>query len=213
MKAFENWEFEEIHRVFGYKRIYRNFSALEDWLKAEYPLTEFQNYQLETLRNNAELYVETWNEDELKFFLISPLVQQVGFGNEYYKPFTQRRLSAKIGDIEVAGVADFMIATGLQNPREPFFFIHEYKQERKRENDPLGQVLIEMLAAQAKNKNSQVLYGAYVVGRMWFFVALKGNEYAVSHAFDTAQNDIFQIFKMLLFVKEKIETVFLKIDH
>ena len=41
------------------------------------------------------------------------------------------------------------------------------------------------------------------MGRMWFFVVLCGNDYAVSNDF-SATREIFEIFRVLLTLKERI---------
>jgi hypothetical protein len=204
-RDFKDWQFEQINIEFGYKRHYRNFDLLENWLKAENPITEVESKMLNRLSEKLFLNSETWNEDELKFFFLGPLIDLVDFTNEHYKPFTQRKLSAIIGDWEVSGIADFFISKGIQTPREPYFFLHEYKQEKRRDNDPLGQLLAEMLVAQHDNQETFPIYGCYVVGRLHFFVALIGKEYAVSDALTASSEDIFQIFKMMRYVRQKIE--------
>jgi hypothetical protein len=111
--------------------------------------------------------------------------------------FAQRKFEAIINDWQVNGVVDFVVARGLQNPVQPFFFLHEYKQERKRDNDPLGQLLIAMVVAQHQNEAKIPLYGCYVVGRNYFFVALYGQEYSVSNAYNAASlPDLLLIFKI-----------------
>lgn len=205
MRSFETWEFEEVQNTFGIKRRL-SLPLLEEWVNHEYPISQTHAETIENLRQYAFNYIETWNEDELKFLIISPLVSLIQFGSDKYKIFTQRKLTAKIQDIEVGGIVDFVLSSGLQVPKHPFFFIHEYKQERKRENDPLGQVLIEMVAAQSKNDSKHPLFGAYVTGRFWFFVVLIGDEYAVNYALDvTRKEDMPRIYKMLQFIKTQIE--------
>jgi len=87
-----------------------------------------------------------------------------------------------------------MIATGRSKPKEPFFFLHEYKQlHPSKKNDPLGQLLIAMVTAQAKNPNPHPVYGVVVEGRFWYFVVLNDKEYAVSNPFDACDVDIYQI--------------------
>lgn len=207
MKSFETWEFEEINNTFGTRQVWEH-DLMNEWSNADYELSEAEKVQIERLRLNALKNVITWNEDELKFMVISPLISLIDFGNDKYKAFTQRRLSAKIQDVEVSGIVDFVLSSGVQIPKHPFFFIHEYKQERKRENDPLGQVLIEMLAAQTKNDSNHPIFGAYVVGRLWFFVLLQGNEYIVNYALDiTRKEHLPQIVKMLFYVKKRIDEI------
>jgi hypothetical protein len=205
-RKFQDWEFEQIHKEFGCIRHYKNFPMLETWQNCQEPINTGETKRLEALSERLFFCVETWNEDELKFFFISPLIDLISFEHEQYKAFTQRKLSAVIGDWQVGGIVDFVIATGIQHPVQPFFFLHEYKQERKRDNDPLGQLLIEMLVAQQQNENKIPLYGCYVVGRYYFFVVLDGQEYSVSNGLNGSSiDDIMTIFRMFRFVKRYIE--------
>ncbi len=205
MKSFEQWEYEEIESTFGLKVIDQS-DLLTEWLSATVNIPESTRQELQKLQKSLLKHVNAWNEDELKFFFISQVVNLVGFQQEKYNSFTQRKLSAKIGDMEISGIVDFMVATGMQHPRNPFFFLHEYKQERKRDNDPLGQLLIAMLAAQARNKQAFPIYGTYIIGRNWFFVLLNGQEYAVSDEFVATKADIFNIYAILMKTKDYIET-------
>ena len=204
VKSFENWEFEELQIAFGLERLYE-MPLLTEWTSAEVDFSDTEKQELQRLKSKLQRNAEVWNEDELKFFFLSHLIDLVGYESTQYKAFTQRKLSATIGNIELKGVVDYMIATGIQNPRQPFFFIHEYKQERKREADPLGQVLSEMLAAQTKNEHKYPLFGSYIVGRFWFFVVLADKQYSVSLAYDSTQEDIFKIVAILRKVKDYIE--------
>ncbi len=204
-RKFEEWEYSQINKEFGYKRYYEGFALLETWQQADTPINESEKTALEKLAKRLLYNAEVWNEDELKFFFISHLIEWVDFQHARYKAFTQRKFAAVIGEWEVNGIVDFVVSTGEQHPEQPFFFLHEYKQERKRDNDPLGQLLIEMIVAQQQNERKFPLYGCYVVGRLYFFVVLNGQEYAVSPAFDASSSDIMSIFRMFRFVKRYIE--------
>ncbi len=204
-RKFEDWEYSQINKEFGYKRYYEGFSLLEAWQQTDEPISESEKTALEKLAKWLFHNAEVWNEDELKFFFISPLINLVDFQHDRYKAFTQRKFAAVIGEWQVNGIVDFVVSTGEQHPEQPFFFLHEYKQERKRDNDPLGQLLIEMLVAQSQNETKLPLYGCYVVGRNYFFVVLNQMEYAVSPEFDASSNDIMSIFRMFRFVKHYIE--------
>ncbi len=204
MKSFEQWEYEEIESTFGLKVIDQS-DLLTEWLSVTVNIPESTRQELQKLQKSLLKHVNAWNEDELKFFFISQIVNLVGFQQDKYNSFTQRKLSAKIGDMEISGVVDFMVATGMQHPRNPFFFLHEYKQERKRDNDPLGQLLIAMVAAQARNKQAFPIYGTYIIGRNWFFVVLNGQEYAVSDEFAATKADLFNIYAILMKTKDYIE--------
>lgn len=121
------------------------------------------------------------------------------------KVFSQRTMNAVIKGIEIGGCVDFMLAKGKQKPIQPYFFIHEYKQESKKgSSDPKGQLLSELLTAQHRNENKFPLYGCYVVGRNWFFVILNGNQYAVSDAFVASQQHIYKIIGILRYIKSLV---------
>ncbi len=205
-RKFEDWEYSQINKEFGYSRYYEGFALLETWQQADAPISESEKTALEKLAKRLFHNAEAWNEDELKFFFISHLIEWVDFQHARYKAFTQRKFAAVIGEWEVNGIVDFVVSTGEQHPEQPFFFLHEYKQERKRDNDPLGQLLIEMIVAQQQNEQKFPLYGCYVVGRLYFFVVLNGQEYSVSNAYNAASSsDIMTIFRMFRFVKRYIE--------
>ncbi len=206
-RKFEEWEYSQIHKEFGYKRHYKNFPFLETWEMCQEPVSDEETKRLEILSERLFYYVETWNEDELKLLFISPVIELVDFYNSKYKIFTQRRFVETIAEWDVAGIVDLVIAQGEQHPEQPFFFLHEYKQERKRDNDPLGQLLIAMLVAQQRNEVDRALYGCYVVGRLFFFVAMQGKDYSVSRAYDgSLAHELLTIFRMFRFVRREIES-------
>ena len=208
-KDFKDWKFEEINDEFGYKRHYKNFELLEIWLKAKNPIDEFESKELQSLAKEFLYNMESWNSEELKFFFLSPLIKLVGFYDNNYKPFTERNLSATIGEYEFFGITDFLVSKGIQTPRQPYFFLHKYNKDKRKNHDILGQLLAEMLTAQQLNEIKFPLYGFYAVDMMHFFVILQANEYAVSDAFNPAkEKDILQIFKMMRFVKAEIDKHF-----
>ena len=160
---------------------------------------------------NHENIVTQFNvisKDELKLQFIGPFLWFVNYITDKYKPFTQRSLSIKTDSVESSGLVDFMIATGKSRPKEPFFFLHEYKQQHpSKKNDPLGQLLIAMVAAQEKNGNNHPIYGVIVEGRYWYFVVLHNKEYVVSPSYDATKEEIFQIYAILCKVKDYIELI------
>jgi hypothetical protein len=199
-KSFETWEYEEVETVFGLTRLF-DLPALMDWLNVSSETTDEALMQsLAIIQKRLIINVDAWNEDELKMFFIAPLLSQMPLEIDDFKPFTQRTLSAKFPELnlEVSGKVEFVIARGKQRPKQPYFFLHEYKQERRRENDPLGQLLISMVAARHTNEKKTPLYGCFVVGRDWFFVVLDEQTYGVSLACDATKNhELYQIVAML----------------
>jgi len=198
-KSFETWEYEEVETVFGLKRV-RNLALLTDWLTIVPQISDAIKAVLLIIQERLIDNVDAWNEDELKMFFIAPLLSQMPLEIDDFKPFTQRTLSAKFPhlNLEVSGKVEFVIARGKQRPKQPYFFLHEYKQERRRENDPLGQLLISMVAAHQNNEKKTPLFGCFVVGRDWFFVVLDEQTYGVSLACDATKNhELYQIVAML----------------
>ena len=208
-KEFKTWSYEEIGDTFGMKRLYKH-KLWEELSKLKFDESHKHKETIAEFREQLFMSVDTWNEDELKFMFISPFIKLVNFFSPKYKIFTQRKMSVSYdnGTKMTSGNVEFMIAKGIQTPKKPFFFLHEYKPEKRRDNDPLGQLLIGMVAAQTQNADNGVLYGCYVSGRSWFFVVLEGKEYAVSNAYNASNNDIYQIFAILLWFKQKTEEKF-----
>jgi hypothetical protein len=206
MRVFESWETQDLETTFGLKQVWDN-KLITDWLASTTTFVEFEKELVERVKDRILKNVDYWNEDELKLQSIASILELVNYTSGVFKSFSQRPLMATIKGIEIGGRVDFMLAKGSQRPAQPYFFIHEYKQERKRDNDPKGQLLSELLAAQQQNEGRFPLYGCYVVGRNWFFVVLQGSEYAVSDAYVASGKDIYQIIAILRQVKVYIEAI------
>jgi len=207
MKSFETWLFDEVEIAFEITRN-KHSPLLQQWLSSKIIINEIDNIIITKLKDKLVDNVDAWNEDELKMQFIAPFLNVVNLSSDKYKPFSQRSLTLKTDKMETSGLVDFMIATGKSRPKEPFFFLHEYKQQHpSKKNDPLGQLLIEMVAAQLKNTIPHPVYGALVEGRVWYFVVLHEKEYAVSKIFDACENDIYQIYAILCKVKDYIEEI------
>ncbi|MFY8001517.1 MAG: hypothetical protein ACOVSW_23185 [Candidatus Kapaibacteriota bacterium] len=209
-KPFEKWDIDALRSEFGLRRV-RTIKPLEVWLeqaqKAIEQITKHERDFITFYHNYLRENVDYWNEEDVKCYFIGPMLAVVNFQSEEYNSFFNRKVSAVVSNEEVGGVVDFVVATGRANPKEPFFFLHEYKKERVRDNDPLGQLLIAMLVAQTLNTSVHPIYGCYVVGRNWFFVVLDSTEYAVSKAFDATENSVFEIVAILKQAKVYIEEI------
>jgi hypothetical protein len=212
IKQFERWKYEEVELTFGTERV-KNMPTLQDWLAADEPADEFETRILNFYHSELVRKVDAWNEDELKFFFIAHVITLVNFSKpKVYSSFSQRTLAVKRKDlqqnsVDLRGRVEFFVATGEQIPRQPFFFVHEYKPLNKTTpSDPLGQLLIAMLATQTLNANDRPLYGTYIIGKDWHFVVLEGNEYAVSQSYDAIREvELFKIFSILKRCKRYIE--------
>jgi hypothetical protein len=207
-KSFKYWLTQEIHQEFNLNREL-NHDILNEWLRSDEAINDAEKGRLDELSHNLMMNAEYWNEEELKIKFIGPLLDLVKFDDEKFRIFYDRPLTAQVDGITLSGTVDMMVATGFQIPTTPFFCIHEYKQENKRDGDPKGQLLIEMIAAQAINNAeskyiNKPIYGCYVLGRNWFFMVLQDKKYSVSSGFDASQEDIFQVFRILRNIKQKI---------
>jgi len=205
MKSFDSWFFDEIEIEFGIERNDENI-ILKSWLESQKEIEVFEKRQLDIYKHILKNNVNAWNEDELKMQFIAPLLALINFNTPKFKPFTQRSLTLSNEKYQISGIVDFMIATGKTRPKEPYFFLHEYKQQHpSKKNDPLGQLLIAMIVAQIKNDDTNPVYGVLVEGRAWYFIVLHEKEYAVSSIYDACVDDIYQIYSILCKVKNYIE--------
>jgi len=212
MKPFEKWETEEVERTFGIKFL-RVMPLMQDWLAFTQILTPKEEERAEELRSFFEPFASFWNEEDMKVFFIVPILQIVNFyALDKYRTFMEATIEASLTDAQnnpctLRGRVEMVVATGKQRPQTPFFFLNEYKAQRKVVTDPQGQLLSAMLAAQAINNGLNLpIYGMYNIGQNWFFVVLVGKEYTVSKQFDaTDKNDLKQIINALQYVKAHIE--------
>ncbi len=212
VKAFRDWKFEEVELTFGIEQVFEH-PLLTDWLLATHPPDDEGKQTLEKLRDKLLRAINTYNEEELKAFFISPLLSLIPFEGKGMRPFMDRAFSFKYDQDEsgnpliASGRVDWLLAKGRQEPREPRVFLHEYKREVEATGEPIGQLLIAMVGALKQNKEPIPLYGCYVLGRNWFFVVLDQDRYAVSNAFNATEDDIFLIYSALYEVQRRVEDI------
>lgn len=149
--------------------------------------------------------VDYWTEQELVMKYISPILNTAHLWGLEYNTFSQRQISAKVGDYEMSGYVDFLVAKGKYEPTKPYFFIHEFKKSLNPTGDPFGQLLGELLVAQVIN-SEELVYGLVIIGRYWHFVVLKSKDFARLKPLDSFDIDDLQIiFDRLNGVKQYIE--------
>ena len=206
VKAFNEWQAEEVEKTFGVTRL-KTLPLMDELLAIQAKKEHHSHHTtIESYRKDADWRVEGWNTDEYKFLFIAPFLRLVNFTNVDFSVFTQRPMSVfyENNTKQASGNVDFMLARGRQIPKEPRFFLHQYKPEKHRDNDPLGQLLIAMVSSQQLNKDEKPVYGIYINQQNWFFVVLDGNKYAISRAYAIATNAIFDLFAALEFLREKM---------
>lgn len=210
MKSFKYWKRQQVEETFGLKRL-KELDLLSEWLKVDTKqITTIEQERILELQETLKENILDWNEAELKFYFLGPFMLFLNFKTKQYRSFAERPLSAIVGKETASGYVDFFIAQGEQIPKALYFCLHEYKPEEGTSNDPLGQLLIAMVAAQQANQRKNdakeiPIYGAYVLGRHFYFGVLNGKQYAFSDAYTATQSDIFEIFCVFKKLKSYIE--------
>ena len=205
-KSFEKWKAQEVENEFGLKRIFKNRHLLDELLKKENDIIDFNLVEIEKLQERLAKMEFAWNEFEFQTFFINQILQIVGFQRLKYRIFLENNLKTQLKGKAISGRVNMMLAQNWQIPSNPFFFIEQYKTLTNPNGDPLGQLLVEMFAAQTlNNEPEEPIYGCYIIGRNWFFVVLEGKNYAVSDAYVATQTDIYDIVGILKKIKIMFE--------
>jgi len=185
----------------------KKLDLLNEWITKgkEYLLNSFENEAFIRYQKSLIYRVDDWNERELVEHFIAPVFALIDFNTDDYGMFLERLLKAVIGDYELSGYPDAIIAKGRRAPKTPYFCFNEYKKEKDSSGDPQGQCLAAMLVAQELNNNTKPIYGVVVKGINWYFMVLKGKEYAISNAYKATDEELFEIVKLLKHLKTIIE--------
>jgi hypothetical protein len=197
--------------TFGLERIYQATPLLADWLSAEGEINEMDMWILEESRAKLIENADSWNEEELKMQFISFVIFLARF-DKPIRTYYDREISAEINGTFVSSKVDMMLSKGIgEMIKTPYFFLHEYKREKKYSGDPVGQMLGGMLVGQAKNNDDKPVYGCYVQGRNWYFSLMEGKKYVVSKGFDSSEIDevkqiIYILRKLKLIIDERMKS-------
>lgn len=178
--------------------------ALDAWLRHPADISELDRQMVAVFQHQLQYSGYDWNETELAYNFIGPVMALVGFASKQCNFFAERPLSGTVAGVEMSGKPDGMIASGFREPKTPFFCIQEYKKQKDPEGDPAGQALAAMLVAQELNARQHPVYGAYIIGADWYFMALQGQQYAISLAYVATRDDVFEIFRILKALKQMI---------
>ena len=120
----------------------------------------------------------------------------------------ERTIRGEINGVEIGGVTDFMVATGVKEPEIPYFYIQEFKPS-KPSVFPEDQLLAELMVFVELN-GTPAMKGAYIVGQFWTFVMLEKQLdggfvlYLVPSLDALKLEDLQQIYKHLKAVKAEI---------
>jgi len=203
---FTECTLEKLDETFGLKPLpLKQMSILQTWLKGTSEISEQERNYLLTLQEYLTENVLNWNEQELAMHFIGPMFALVQFGYERkFNLFAERPFSGVVEGVEMSGRPDGMVATGYREPKKPYFCFQEYKKDKDPDGDPAAQALAAMLVAQEVNDHQIPIYGCYVLGRYWYFMALQGKEYSISDGYAATRDDIFDILRILKVLKQMI---------
>ncbi len=203
MSNFSTWKLSKLNKRFGLNRISATQAEIS-WKSNAATLSDYDSHFLLKMQNTLDDNIFFWNEQELIQNFIGPLFSWVGFYSKHTNIFNERVFEAVVDGEELKGEPDAIIASGHDEPEKPFFCFQEYKKEINSDGDPAGQCLAAMLAAQEINEYKYPVYGIYVVGQNWYFITLKGRDYAISASFSAVSDEIYEIYQRLLWLKETI---------
>ncbi len=203
--TFKDWNLTSLDEAFGLKQKWE-CEIMQNWQKeaSKITISEAEKQILLDLQEPLTWGGKSWNEVELENKFISPVIMTAKIDDRTIGYFLERTLSGTIGEYELSGNVDGMIATGFRDPHKPFFCMHEYKRSVENQGTPDGQVLAAMLVVQEKNGNDKPIYGMYIVGLTWNFMVLQGKEYCVSKDYKSDDEEVFAIFRMLKALKQII---------
>lgn len=203
MLSFRECTLAKLEKSFGLKEVMEH-QVLQDWLTRAADISDFERQNLFNLRRKLKLNVHDWNETELGYNFIGPILALVDYTTEKFNFFAERPFSGIVEGIEMGGKPDGMIASGFREPEKPYFCFQEYKKNIDPEGDPAAQALAAMLVAQEINEHHHPVYGCYVIGGSWYFMILQQKEYCISEGHLATRDDIFDIFRILKVLKQII---------
>ncbi len=173
------------------------------WFSYKYELSKEEKIFLKNLIKKNKFYLNSYNEQTLIAKFIAILLYKVNFSNKYIKDWYEYAINCKLNGWTLVGYPDFFVATGINEPKKPYFFLQEYKKGVNFNGNPEYQVLAAMLAAITLN-NTNTIKGGYIIGAYWKFMILNklenGNyEYFVSKGFDCL--DFYELKKIYIYLQ------------
>lgn len=203
-KTFRDCTLDWLEKTFGLEEMDR-LDSLNSWLSGKVDISDYEHQSLVNLQNLLHFNVHDWNESELDRHFIGPILSLVNYSSKKFNLFSERNFEGNIEDWRLYGKPDCFLASGRRIPDKPYFAFQEYKRMTDPEGDSAGQALAAMLAGQAINANGLPMYGCYVIGSDWYFMALVGKEYAKSRDYSALSDEIFDIFRILRTLKTIVE--------
>jgi hypothetical protein len=215
--SLSDFTHENVNEAFSLTQQFKKSDLLDKWIKRAkmMEISIEEKDKLTALQDKLLVYGKAWNVQELKERFISPITELVDFYNFELKfgAFSHRAIEATLHNTLVKGCVDWIVASGQYQPKQPFFFVNTHMHDGIHSVDPVGKLLATLHIAKIINQtpinpslfnpNPRIienipLYGAYVIGSLWYFVRLEKQEYYISPAYDaTYTEELNNIFRML----------------
>jgi hypothetical protein len=200
---------KELRTLFDLERVY-DHQVFNHWFNCDVQVTDEEVNFLTTLLEREIDLIKVYNEEDLKIHFIAPILNKIDYKSFKYKirDFYEETLVYETPQFILSGIMDFVVATGLEYPENPYFFIQEFKKGLQYSN-PEPQLLAELIAAVELN-NVKTIKGAYIIGGNWSFMILTKlaqhkYQYSISQNYDSTDLDkLIAIYKNLQFVKQQI---------
>jgi len=188
-------------------------TIFNNWFNTENNISEESINFLKNLIKKTAPLLSFYDEEDLKVHFLTPFFLKIdftSFENEY-RDFYHEQITYKADKFILNGKVDFVLAKGLIESHNPYFFIQEFKRAEEYSN-PRPQLLAELIAGLEISNFSEIK-GAYVIGINWNFVILKKEgkdsyRYFVSKQFDSTKiEDLIAIYKNLVFIKNMMKEI------
>ncbi len=209
--SFSKITFSDLDKIINIIEKIGDEEIFDSWINNNINISSEDLNFLTTLLKSEKFFIERYKEEDLKVKFIAPILNRVDFKlvDIQIRDFYEESITYKNKNFTLTGICDFIVSKGLNYAKTPLFFIQEFKKGFD-SSDPRPQLIAELISAIEINNFTQ-MRGAYIVGAIWNFVILEklkenSYQYFVSENFDSTKiNDLKEIYKNLLFVKEEIK--------
>lgn len=111
--TFSKWTLTKLEKEFGLKQVWKS-AIMQEWEQMTAEISEFEKEHLEMLRDRVAKGGKAWNETELENKFISPLIIFAGIDNDEFGYFLERNMQGIVGEYDLSGIVDGIIATGIR---------------------------------------------------------------------------------------------------
>ena len=130
-KSFEKWLQQEVEETFGIVQQTKS-SDLDELINNLPLLSEIEKIAAKDLSSDLAVFVNKWNEEDLKMYFISPIILLAQLKQKTYRAFFDCTLKTELQNATIGGRVDCVVGKGSQFPVNPFFFCKNINPRRTR---------------------------------------------------------------------------------